>query len=117
MGSRDGISFPDAFYAHYSVTSAMNVTLFRDIKEENWPSMELYADRLAEQIQANFGGEATGRPVSVGPLIPGVKGRFLTASIYAARALKYPLIARLKQGDLNHIVDHSYAHLAHFLDR
>lgn len=95
----------------------MKVALFRDIKEENWPSMELYADRLSEHLSEFYGSQVEISPVRVGPLVPGVRGKFLTASIYASRVLKYPVIARFNQGDLNHIVDHSYAQLVHFLDR
>lgn len=94
----------------------MRVTLFRDIEEDNWPSMELYADRLTQHLLDLFGDEVVVKPVTAGPLVPRVKGKCLTASIYASRVLKYPVVARLNQGDLNHVVDHSYAQLVHFLD-
>lgn len=95
----------------------MIVSLFRDIKEENWPSMELYADELAWNLQSAFPNQLSIRPVSIAPLIPGLRGKLLTASIYASRVALYPIVARQRQGDLNHIVDHTYAQLAHFIDR
>ena len=95
----------------------MKVTIFRDIKEENWPSMELYADQLIRHLQREFSDEVAIKPVSVGPFFSMMKGRFLTASVYATRATKYPVVASLNQGDVNHIIDHTYAQLANFVDR
>ncbi|MCL5263619.1 MAG: glycosyltransferase family 4 protein [Chloroflexi bacterium] len=95
----------------------MNVTLFRDIKEEDWPSMEIYPDELARHLGKVCSDSDSIRQVSVGPLIPGLKGKYRAASIYSSRLFKYPLVASRKQGDINHIVDHTYAHLTHFLDK
>jgi glycosyltransferase involved in cell wall biosynthesis len=94
----------------------MRVTIFRDLKEENWPSMERYPDELV----AAFGTEAIDglhvkqfRLDGVGlPGLP-VQGK---PGLYLNRAFFYPLRARGQQGEINHVIDHSYAHLLHLLD-
>jgi len=90
----------------------MKVTLFRDLKEENWPSMHRYADALASGLRM-MNEELRIKEYTV-------KRRDLTSSdapnLYLTRYLYYPLKARKHQGDINHIVDHSYGHLVYALD-
>lgn len=91
----------------------MNVTLFRDLPTEQWWSMERYADELTRALQ-HLGCAARGY-VAVRPFAR-LRGAPNTLANYAWRSLVYPLAARWQQGDVNHIVDHSYAHLLHALD-
>jgi glycosyltransferase involved in cell wall biosynthesis len=91
----------------------MNVTLFRDLPTEHWLSMERYADELATALPAlgcNVQSYAPRRP------LPNRDGRVGTLLNYAWRSLAYPLAARAQQCDINHIIDHSYAHLVNALD-
>ncbi len=91
----------------------MNVTLFRDLPTEQWWSMERYADELARALQrlgCNARAYVAARP------LPNLRGAVNTLANYAWRSLAYPLAARFQQGDINHIVDHSYAHLIDALD-
>ena len=91
----------------------MRVTLFRDLPEEGWPSMEVYADRLAAGL-AEAGLEVRLFPTADRPVpLAGWGG---IVGLYLRRSLLYPLAARRAQGDVNHVVDHSYGHLLHFLD-
>lgn len=76
----------------------MRVVLFRDLKEENWLSMNRYADALASELRVDEF------------VVPKVLNLYLTRYLY------YPLKARNQQGNVNHIVDHSYGHLAYSLD-
>ncbi len=91
----------------------MNVTLFRDLPTEQWWSMERYADELARALEClgcNARAYVAARP------LPYLRGAVNTLANYAWRSLAYPLAARFQQGDINHIVDHSYAHLIDALD-
>ncbi len=91
----------------------MRVTLFRDLPTEHWHSMERYADELGSALR-QFGCEVESfvpeRPL---PKSRGVPNTFLN---YGWRTLVYPRLARKHQGDVNHIIDHSYAHLIDTLD-
>ncbi len=89
----------------------MKVTLFRDMASERWPSMQRYADELATALQRE------GCRVAVFSLAgPGWSGRAGALANYAWRYLVYPALARQHQGEINHILDHSYAHLLRVLD-
>ncbi|HLF28882.1 MAG TPA: glycosyltransferase family 1 protein [Anaerolineae bacterium] len=91
----------------------MNVTLFRDLPTEGWHSMERYADALAaalERLDCDVKSYVSARP------LPAQRGRIGTLANYAWRSIVYPLAARRHQGNINHIVDHSYAHLVNALD-
>lgn len=84
----------------------MKVTLFRDMEAEGWHSMDRYADNLARQLSIiNF-------PFSTfetEPIISSPKVRMFW------RDFIYPNIGRFFQGQVNHILDHSYAHLLNYL--
>lgn len=91
----------------------MKVTLLRDLSTEGWPSMDRYADMLAVALRRQGCDARTyvcERPA------PGVGGAIGALANYAWRSLVYPLAARAYQGEINHIVDHSYAHLLYALD-
>jgi len=91
----------------------VKVTLFRDLPEEGWPSMEVYADQLTAGL-TELGLVVRSFPVADQAVpLAGWRG---TAGLYLRRSLLYPLMARRAQGEINHVLDHSYAHLAHFLD-
>jgi len=91
----------------------MKVTLFRDLPTERWWSMERYANELAAALRA-LGVEVT-EYVPRRPF-PQLQGAAHTLLNYAWRLGVYPLLARAHQGDINHIIDHSYAHLLYTLD-
>lgn len=98
----------------------MKVALVADYLEEGWPSMDLVAEMLFRELKA--GGTVTPllmRPslrVRVGRLT-GSNGRPPTTDRIVNRYWDYPrwLRARAAAADVFHIVDHSYAHLAHVL--
>ncbi len=83
----------------------MSIALFRDLKEENWFSMNRYADALISNLKVN---EVV------------VPRQDITSSsvfnLYYTRYLYYPLKARSQQGEVNHVVDHSYGHLVYALN-
>jgi glycosyltransferase involved in cell wall biosynthesis len=95
-----------------------------DLAEENWPSMELVADKLIEGMTAN------GAPFQVERVRPPMRRRFTRApglknegtAFNADRLINrmrdYPryLRRRAHEFDLFHLTDHSYAHLVHELD-
>jgi glycosyltransferase involved in cell wall biosynthesis len=91
----------------------MRVTLFRDLPTEGWPSMDRYAGELEAALN-RLGCEARGF-VAARPW-PGLRGRTGALVNHAWRSLAYPAIARSQQGEVNHIIDHSYAHLIRALD-
>jgi len=95
----------------------MNVTLFRDFVEDKRTSMEVYADNLLEQLPRIAEHALTiqqyrpylSRLVQILPQQVNLRMRF-------ARYIGYPLQARKHQGEINHILDHGYAHLLRVLD-
>jgi len=92
----------------------MKVTLFRDLKEENWPSMERYADALQAALNDQFSiFNFQTKEFVVGELNLTLSD---TLNLYLTRYLYYPFKARKHQGDVNHVVDHSYGHLVYALD-
>ncbi len=88
------------------------VMLFRDLVQEGWPSIEVYADRLYEGLDRLGGAawefEAT-CPRDI--IIPKLE----KPSIYVNRSVVYPLFAQTHRANLYHILDNSYGHLAYFL--
>lgn len=93
----------------------MKVTLFRDLKEEDWHSMNRYASALLSAMQNDqfsiFNFHIEDFVVPRQDVTPSK-----VVNLYCTRYLYYPFKARLHQGDVNHIVDHSYAHLVYALD-
>lgn len=101
-----------------------------DYAEERWPSMDMVGEMLCTELTARHSDalEVTRiRPAFVRRLSRaggerGAPGRFGFAGFNADRALNrffdYPRALRRMRGgfDIFHIVDHSYAHLAHELD-
>lgn len=88
----------------------MRITLYRDHPAEGWYSMARYAENLHSAMQQNL----PARWIVNMPMPPlswsNPYGQILV------RTFGYPLWANRQQGDLNHIVDHSYGHLLFALD-
>ncbi len=102
----------------------MRVALLRDFVEENWPSIEVYADRLAQGLR-KVTSEVEIIEVRVPvwswtdrqlPMPYGRKASLRTLGLYLSRWVRYPLALRRIQADVYHILDNSYGHLAFFLD-
>lgn len=88
----------------------MQVTLYRDHPAEGWRSMDRLADELETAVAA--AAPPSWRIVMPMPPDPG-------AGVYrrlATRMLRYPAWANRRQGDVNHVLDHSYGHLLFALD-
>lgn len=99
----------------------MKATLFRDMAEENWMSMDLYADHLTRSLSDRFALEATFQvvqPVSPFSRVPFAhlphKWRKL-ADEYLARYLYCRFVAARSESDIYHVLDHSYGHLVNAL--
>ncbi|HMK29579.1 MAG TPA: glycosyltransferase, partial [Terriglobales bacterium] len=104
----------------------LRVALVCDYAEENWPSMDL----VSEMLQQNLAQELPGR-ISAASIRPAMRRRLTGAGLtpdgglrwkadrFLARFLDYPRSLRqiASHYDLFHILDHSYAHLAHHLPR
>lgn len=87
----------------------MEAILFRDMKAEGWRSMDRYGDSLTQSL-LKIGGNFKFSQFCVEPPIKSSKVKSFW------RDQIYPRIARNNQGDVNHVLDHSYAHLLNFLD-
>ncbi len=85
----------------------MKVTLFRDMKAEGWRSMDRYADALARELPTS---DCQLTAFVVEPPVKSARVRTFW------RNEVYPRLAGLFQGEINHVLDHSYAHLLKFLD-
>ncbi len=102
----------------------MRVGIVCDLQEEGWPSMDLVAAMLADHLRAPFAAGVDGvllRPPMVRrftriPLLAGLK-RSDRIDRIVNRFVDYRrwLVPFRNQFDVFHIVDHSYAHLAHVL--
>jgi len=104
----------------------MQVSLFRNIPEEGWRGSERYADNLVRSLQALSPSDPqlsehwvhkTGfihylRPVFRS--LPWLKDH--GHDLYFSRYCLYAQRARFWQGQINHVLDHSYAFLVHSLD-
>lgn len=87
-----------------------SVVLFRDHPAENWFSMERYADGLEKALRSLAPPDL--RITSVVPPAPWPVPR----GLLLRRMIAYPSWARRRQGDINHVLDHSYGHLLLALD-
>lgn len=103
----------------------MKVSLIFDFKEERWPSMERYSQRLYRALWSGYKSDQFDCRVPpflqfLLPLQPLFKQipylRFWGNDLFFNRYITYPIFLKFKQGDINHILDHSYAHLVNFLD-
>ena len=104
----------------------LRVGLVCDLLEERWPSMDLVAERLEHHLRADHASTVAVtrlRPRFVPRFsrAPGVAPRGIgwTADRLLNRYLDYPRWLRGERAadrfDLFHVVDHSYAHLVHWL--
>ena len=91
----------------------MRLALFKPYKEEQWVSSEVFAKNLQAQLKAS--------PITLKVVSPGERVLSPFLRVYRLRLLLrylvYPFLAFFRQGDVNHILDSSYAHTAIFLDR
>jgi glycosyltransferase involved in cell wall biosynthesis len=88
----------------------MRVTLYRDHPAEGWRSMDRHAAELGAALE-----DAAPPSWQIAMPMPPDPG----AGVYrrlAKRMLRYPSWARGRQGDVNHVLDHSYGHLLFALD-
>lgn len=95
----------------------MRVALYRNYREDQQPSMRIYADLLARHLPRIGGVEV----VDVRPrdIVPEPLRRVrLAAKLgdFAGRYVAYPLAARRDGVDVNHVIDHGNAHLLWTLD-
>ncbi len=102
----------------------MRVALLRDLPQENWPSIEVYANRLASGLRA-LGPELEVIEAHVQawswanwslPMPYGRSASLRTLGLYLSRWVRYPLTLRRIHADIYHILDNSYGHLAFFLE-
>lgn len=94
----------------------LRVAIVADLLEEGWPSMDLVADMLMSHVA----GGASFTPTLMRPRFAAINGNGHKAPPtyrrIAYRFWSYPRWLRQQPAaDVYHIVDHSYAHLAHHL--
>jgi glycosyltransferase involved in cell wall biosynthesis len=99
------------------------VALVCDLVEENWPSMQLVADMLRQNLEAGYSQQLETTKLCprmrrhfAFPL-PGPRQFWNNADRLTNRFIDYPLWLRGQRSafDLYHIVDHSYSQLVHQL--
>lgn len=88
----------------------MKVTVFSDIKAEQFFSMNIYAEQLVEALRES-GLEVNEFSVT----LPKFPARLHNLSRFVGRYIKYPWQMQRARGQLNHISDHSYGFLTYFL--
>jgi len=91
----------------------IRVAVICDFPEENWPSMDLVGKMLFDHLQDN----EFVTPHRVRPTMKFRTARLGRSARFIGRFVQYPRLVRqlASDFDLFHIVDHSYAHLAHEL--
>jgi len=88
------------------------ITMFVDYPEEGFLSSQVYTDNLSSNLKKFF---------FVDQYLPLNKlskklGYFNLKTRFLFRYFIYPLFAPFHQGEINHIIDQTYAHLLYFLD-
>lgn len=89
----------------------MQITLFRAFPDPYRKSMQVYADHVRDGVRALLGkgenlAEYLPRRVRLQPRVARLWDQYVG----------YQMDVRGAQGDVNHIIDHSFGHLAHSLD-
>jgi hypothetical protein len=93
----------------------MKVCLLKDMPEEKWYSMDIYAAKLKKAL-TELSAPLTVSTFTVKRPFPELGGKVGQALTYFWRLTAYPLKARTLKADIYHVVDHSYAHLVYVLD-
>lgn len=94
------------------MNGALRVTLLHNYRDEQQPSMRLYADRLGEALQRQRVHVTRIRPPGVVP--DAWRDRSATLSKldgYVGRFAVYPRLVRNLETDVVHVVDHAQGHL------
>ena len=95
-----------------------------DLREENWPSMDLVAEKLVSSLATDYRSE-----IEVARLCPPLRARFTRVPVFSRsrqafnadrlfnRLYDYPrfLSERVRSFELFHVCDHSYANVVHKL--
>lgn len=95
----------------------MNVTIFRDYKEELWESMEVYADKLVNGLQKikdknlMLNEYVWGKRIS--SHFPKKVNKYIR---YIFRYVMNPIGVLFQKSDVNHIIDQANVHLLSILD-
>lgn len=92
----------------------MKVTLFRDMKAENWFSMDRYAECLDRELR-NLSKGVLSLKFQISSFCVEPPVNRSSVKIYWRQRV-YPFLAKFSQGSVNHILDHSYAHLLNYVD-
>jgi glycosyltransferase involved in cell wall biosynthesis len=95
--------------------STPRVSIFRDFAEDGRTSMDVYADGLSAALR-DFAGGRFEVSDQLPRLLNFLPRNASTLRMRISRQLYYPWFARNHHGDVNHIVDHGYAHLLRTLD-
>lgn len=93
----------------------MKIALFKDMPEEKWYSMDIYADKLIQGLRS-LNQQVDLIPFTVRRPFPNLSGRAGSILTYLWRLGVYPLKARRVKAQVYHVLDHSYGHLVRFLD-
>ncbi len=93
----------------------MKVCILRDYKEENWHSMEVYADNLVKYLKQSHKDVEVTEFVS----LPSLSRLFPVKYKYIRQFFRYvinPIGVFFQKADVYHITDHANAHLLMVLD-
>ena len=100
----------------------LRVAIIADYAEERWPSMDLVADMLLDHLRREHASTVDAvlvRPEMRRRLthLPFVSGKLAVLDRAVARQWDYPKRLRGldRPFDVYHVVDHTYAHLVHYL--
>lgn len=96
----------------------LRVALLHNYRDEQQPSMRLYAERLGDALRKRQVHVTRVRPPGIVPE-PWRRGSAVWSKIdaYAGRFAVYPRLVRNMDADVVHVVDHGQGHLVGNLDR
>jgi glycosyltransferase involved in cell wall biosynthesis len=94
----------------------MKVTIFRDYKEEEWHSMDVYVDNLVKALKAEY---QKGIQIKDYTTLPGISRYFKSPHRHLRHVFRYivnPAGVYFQQADIFHVADQANAHLISVLD-
>lgn len=97
--------------------SLKSAVIYRDFLEDKRTSMNIYADNLESALKSNYLNlyNINSFTPSIAKILSSLKIPYGVRIRYS-RYFSYPFQAKKIQGQINHIIDQSYAHLLNFID-
>lgn len=94
----------------------MHITVYTDYPEDEWESMQVYSKNLIRALRGELSGIDTVREYTALPGLSALFPKKMKFWRYIMRYIINPIGSIFAQGNVNHIIDQSNAHLLRFLN-